>query len=126
MPGLQNKRNTGTYLGPHTVMKRHPTSATALGLQQAQTGPSHCLFEHSPMDHLGTPMDHTLSSPTGSAIHGSTCGPGNGVLHYSRILIIDGFPAQQNLTKNSLYGGNCPMANMAMPSSAQSYFFVGA
>lgn len=126
MPGLQNKRNSGRYQGPHTVLTPKPKTAQAIGMQVTQTGETTVFFEQSPLDTLGTPFAHTQSHPAGQAVHGVTCGKGNGVCGFSRILTVQGQPAQQSLTQNFLYGGNCALAHMAEKSQARSVFFVGS
>lgn len=125
MPGTQNKRNSGQYAGPHLILLGGtPSIACAIGLQPTMVGGGKSYFEQSHMDHLGTPHAATLSAPMGPAVHGITCGPGNGVQNYSQILMVDNHPAQQSGTKNYLYGLNCPIAAMVQSSSAHSYFFV--
>ena len=125
MPGTQNKRNSGQYAGPHLIiLNGSPSMACAIGIQGAMVGGGATYFEQSNIDHLGTPYAGTLSAPLGPAVHGITCGPGNGVQNYSKILMVDGHQIEQSGTKNYLYGMNCPIAAMVQSSSAKSYFYV--
>jgi hypothetical protein len=124
MAGLQNKRNSGTYIGPHNVMLASPVGAAAMGAQQTQVGGGSTLFENSHLDTLGTPMAVTGSMPLGAAMMGITCGPGNGVTDYSSVFIVDGHATVQSGTKKLLYGGNCPLSAMATKSSAKATLYV--
>jgi len=127
MPGLQNKRNSGQYLGPHLILLGPaPTLAAAIGPQQTQVGGGKVFFENSHIDTLGTPMAVTGSIPLGAAVMGISCGPGNGVLDYSKVLIVDGHATQQSGTKNYLYGLNCPIAVMVKKSKAKAHFEVAS
>ncbi len=126
MSGTQNKRNSGSYAGMHVVMLgSQPSVACAMAVQALIVGESACYFECSPMDHLGTPFGATSSVPFGAALAGVTAGIGNGVLNFSKILMINGYPSAQSDTKNYLYGLNCPIAQMTSASKAHSHFFVG-
>jgi hypothetical protein len=125
MSGTQNKRSSGQYVGPHLILLGGaPSIAAAIGIQQLQVGGGASYFENSHIDHLGTPYAVTLSAPMGPAVHGLTCGPGNGILNYSKIMSVDGHAAQQSNTKNYLYGLNCPVSVMVNASSANSHFYV--
>ncbi len=125
MSGTQNKRNSGQYTGPHMILLGPaPSLACAIGVQQLQVGGGASYFENSHIDHLGTPYAVTASIPLGPAVMGLTCGPGNGVLNYSKIMTVDGHAAEQSNTKNYLYGLNCPLSIMANTSSANSQFYV--
>lgn len=125
MSGLQNVWRSGLYAGGHAVQLGDSiVGAVAIGMQPLKAAPPRAYVENSPFDTHGTPFVATTSAPLGAALVGITCGPGNAVSNSSQILFIDGHQANQSLTGKYLYGGNCPIATMAVPSSLNTYFYV--
>ena len=128
MPGVQNSSKNGLYafIQPLIVNGSVVIGGT-LAPQKLILSNSQATLENHGIDTTHTIHPLTISIPTDpGAIIGTTCGPAKAVSGYSKIFMVNGYPALQSGTKKLQNTGNCPISPMVTKTGANSYMYVSA
>lgn len=124
--GLLNSKKSGFFanIQPSIAPHGNIVPTTAIAPQQLISANANVTFENAPIETTHT-LGLALSKPSyPGAVSGTTAGLSRATTGYSKVLMINGYPAVTSSAKKMLNNGNTFMTPMVQPTKAKTYCYI--